>query len=461
MSTSATATASTFSGQSQFAASLQQVITRAVGIASLPLDSDQATLTTLTDHQTALQGLDADFANLQSSVTSLQTALSSDSLAASVSDSTVSASVGSGAAAGNYSIQVDDIGAFSTALSNGGATAVTDPSSQGISTSATLTLNVNGTNTTITPASDSLTDLATAINTQAGSQVQATVVNVGSAGSPDYRLSLTAANLGALSIDLTDSSGASVIAESDAGSSAVYEVGGLSTPVTSDSRTVTLAPGLTVSLLSQNTSGVFTTINVGDDPSALASAFSSFAQSYNQAVNDLNQYHGKNGGALEGDSIVGTLTNVLQQLSTYSNGSPETALANFGITVGDTGQLSVDTAAFTAAANANFSSLAAALGGTTTGGFLLAATNALNGVEDTTSGSLKVEENTIAGEITAQNTTIAGEQARIAQLQTNITAQMVQADAAISALESQLSYVNGLFFAITGNNNNPTASTSA
>jgi len=314
--------------------------------------------------------------------------------------------------------------------------------------------------TTITPASSSLDDLASAINSQASGQASATVVNIGSTSSPDYRLSLTAANLGTLSIDLTDSSGTSVIQESNPGSLASYEVGGLSTPVSSDSRTVTLAPGLTVNLVSQNTSGEPTTITVSNDPTALATAFSSFAQSYNQAATDLAKYHGTGGGALEGDSVIDTLTNVLQQLSNYSNGSPETALANFGITVGDTGQLSVDTAAFTTAANANFSGLQSALGGATTGGFLQAATNALNSVEDTTTGALKIEENTVASEITAQNTTIAGEQAKITLLQTNLTAQMVTADAAISALESQLSYVNGLFYSITGNNNNPDATSS-
>jgi flagellar hook-associated protein 2 len=462
MSTSVAIPASpTFNGQSQFAASLQQVITRSVGIASLPLDSEQATLTTLTGQQTALAGLDTDFTNLQSSVAAIQTALSSSSLSTSVSDSTVSANLGSGAAAGTYSILASDIGSYSTALSDPGATTVTDPTSQGISSSTTLTLNVNGTFTTITPASSSLNDLASAINSQAAGQVQATVVNVGSTGSPDYRLSFNAANLGALSLDLTDSSGTSLIAESSPGSPASYEVAGLSTPLTSDSRTITLAPGLTVNLLSQNTSGQFTTITVGNDPSALASAFSSFAENYNQAVTDLAQYHGQNGGALEGDSIVTTLTNVLQQLSSYSNENPDTALANFGITVGDTGQLSVDASAFTAAANANFSGLAVALGGTTTGGFLQAATNDLTSIEDPTVGSLKTEEAAVASEITAQNTTITNEQAQITQLQTNITAQMVQADAAIAALESQLSYVNGLFYSITGNNNNPDASSVA
>ncbi len=457
MSTSATSNP-TFSGQSQFAASLQQVITRAVGIASLPLQTDEVTLNSLDSRQTDLQDLDTDFTNIQSSINSIQTALSSSSLSSSVSDgSVVSANIASGATPGSYSIHVDGLGAYSTALSNPGSTPVTDPTSQGISSDTSLTLNVGGTLTSITPASTSLDDLATAINTQSDGQVQATIVNVGSNSSPDYRLSLTSASLGPSSIDLTDSSGISLIAESNFGSLATYEVAGQTDTLTSTSRSITLAPGLTVNLLGESSSATPATITVSNDPTSLESAFSSFAQEYNQAVSDLAQYHGKNGGSLEGDSIIGTLTNTLQQLSTYSNGSPASSLANFGITVDDTGILSVNTSTFTAAANANFSGLVSALGGTSTNGFLFAATNLLNGVEDPLAGSLKIEENTAASEIAAQNTVITNEQAKISQIQTNITAQMVTADAAIASLESKVSYVNGLFYSITGNNNNPNA----
>jgi flagellar hook-associated protein 2 len=457
MSTSATSNPA-FSGQSQFAASLQQVITRAVGIASLPLQTDEVTLNSIDSRQTDLQSLDTDFSNLQSSLAGIQTALSSGSISSSVSDgSVVSANITSGANPGNYSIHVDSLGAFSTALSNPGSTAVSDPTSQGISSDTSLTLNIDGTLTTITPASTSLNDLATAINSQANGQVQATVVNVGSGNSPDYRLSLTSSNLGPSSIDLTDSSGTSLIAESNPGSLAAYEVAGQPDVLTSTSRTITLAQGLTVNLLGVSPSTDPVTITVSNNASAIASAFSSFAQQYNQAVSDLAQYHGKNGGSLEGDSIIGTLTNTLQQISSYSNGSPDSSLANFGITVDNTGILTVNSTAFNAAASSNFAGLVSTLGGTSTNGFLFAATNLLNGVEDPTAGSLKLEENTAATELAAQNTVIANEQAKISQIQANITAQMVTADAAIASLESKVSYVNGLFYSITGNNNNPNA----
>ena len=447
MSTNLT-TPITFTGQSKFADSLQQVIQRAVGIASLPLASDQATLTSLNARQSALQGLGNDFSSLQGSIGLIETALQSNSLATSVSDgSVVQATLGADATPGTYSIHVDSLGAYSTALSQ--AVSISDPS---------LTLTVDGAPLTITPASNSLSDLASAINTQSNGLVQAAVVNVGPNGAPDYRLSLTAAKLGAVAIDLSDSSG-SLIAESHAGSAATYEVQGSATQLSSDSRTVTLAPGLTVNLLGASSSSAFTTIPVKNDASSLTSAFSVFAQAYNQAAGGLAQNHGQSGGALEGDSLIRTLNGVLQQLAGYSNGTPETSLANFGISIDTNGQLSVNTAAFTAAASANFAGLASTLGGSTTGGFLQAATNALNSVNDLTTGSIQVEENTAQDQITSQNGKIANEQAKIALLQSNLTAQIVKADAAISALESQLSYVNGLFYSITGNNNNPNGNT--
>jgi hypothetical protein len=311
---------------------------------------------------------------------------------------------------------------------------------------------VGGVDTTITPASSDLQDLATAINAQAGSKVQASVVNIGSTGSPDYRLSLTAANLGTGAIGLTDSSGATLISNSTPGSLAKYIVDGSSGTLTSTSRSITLSPGVTVNLLGQSTLGQATAITVADDPSSLASAFSQFVTDYNTAATAVTAQHGSSAGPLQGDSLLLSLGTVLGQLGTYSNGTPASALANFGITVDETGQLSIDTNTFTSAANANFPALLATLGSATTGGFLQTATNLLGGVEDA-SGLVPQEESSLASQITAQQTQIASEQATVSQLQTTLTAQISQADSTIAALESQVSFVTGLFATYTGATN--------
>lgn len=458
MSTSSTSAASltappTFTGVSNFASSLQQVLTRSEGIAALPLDADEATVTSLQTTQSDLQGLDTVFTNLQQAVTSLQDTISSNLLSASTSDdSTVTASVGAGATAGTYSISVSNLGAYSTALSDAGSPPVTDPTSQGISSSTSYTLSLGSTLIPITAASSDLQDLDTAINSQVGGQVQATLVNVGSTSSPDYRLSLQSGTLTTDVIGLTDSSGHDLISTRTPGAPAAYSVDNSPT-ISSDSPTVTLSPGLTVNLIGQSASGASTTITVSDSASNLASAFSSFAGSYNAAVDALSQYHGQGGGALEGDSLLQTLTTALDQMGNYSDGSPTGALANYGITLDQTGQLDVDTSTFTTAANANFPALLNILGNTSTGGFLETSQNLMNSIEDPTTGALKVEESSVAGEITTAQQNVANEQATVNQIQTSLTQQISQADSAIAELESQVSYVTGLFAQYTGATN--------
>jgi flagellar hook-associated protein 2 len=441
----------TFTGVSKFASSLQQVLTRSVGIASLPLDSLEAGLTDLQTKQSALSTLNSPFSALQQSVSGIQVALDSSLLNSSVSDTgVVNASVEQGALAGTYSIEVDNLGSYSTALSAAGSTPVTDPTTQGITGSSSLTLSVGTATTTITPASTSLQDLVSAINTQASGQVQATIVNVGSTSSPDYRLSLQASNLGTDAVDLTDSSGADLIASSTTGALASYLVNGDSNPITSTSRTVTLAPGLTANLVGQSTPGQATTITVANDATGLASAFSSFATAYNNAATALAQEHGQNGGALEGSDLIQSLSGILGQLGNYNGGSVTTALANYGITLDQTGQLSVDTSAFATAANANFPALISTLGTSTTGGFLQTATNLLTGVEDPTTGLIPTENNQFTSQIAAQQTRISNEQAVVTALQTSLTAEISQADSTIASLESQVTYVTGLFAQYTG-----------
>lgn len=443
----------TFTGVSNFASSLQQVLTRAEGIASLPLDADEATVSSLQTQQTDLQGLDTVFSNLQQAVTSLQDTVDSNLLSATTSDdSTVTATVGAGAAAGTYTISVGNLGAYSTALSIAGSNPISDPTTQGISSSTSYTLYLGTTPIAITAASSDLQDLENAINSQAGGQVEATLVNVGSNSSPDYRLSLQSGTLTDDAIALTDSSANNLISTSATGSPAQYSVDNSPT-IYSDSPTVTISPGLTVNLIGQSASGASTTITVSDSASNLASAFSSFANAYNAAVNAIDQYHGQGGGALEGDSLLQTMTTALDQMGNYSNGSPTGALANYGITLDQNGQLDVDTSAFTTAANADFPALLGIIGNTSTTGFLASAQNLLNGIQDPTAGALKIEENSVAGEITTAQNTLANEQATVNQIQTSLTQQISQADSAIAELESQVSYVTGLFAQYTGATN--------
>ena len=94
------------------------------------------------------------------------------------------------------------MGSSTSAISDG-TTTVTDPSTTNISSSSSYTLTVNGTATTLNLSSDNMDALATAIN-DANAGVSATIVNLGSNSSPNYRLSVTSNEWGADTIQLND-----------------------------------------------------------------------------------------------------------------------------------------------------------------------------------------------------------------------------------------------------------------
>jgi flagellar hook-associated protein 2 len=447
MGSSASAISSpTFTGSSTFSSSFQQVLTRAVQLASLPMQQMQNHVNDLTNQQTALTQLESTFQSLDTALQNIGAA-SGGSSSASVNDpSSVSAATTSSALPGTYSIQVDSLGSYTTALSQAGSTPVTDPTTQNIGSASSFTLTVNGANTTITPADSSLEGLAAAINS-ASAGVQATIVNLGSNASPDYRLVVTGNSLGSDTIQLSEGS-TNLLNTISTGAQATYKVNGSSTELQSNSRQVTLAPGLTVTML--DTSSQPDTITVSTDYSSLQSALSSFATAYNSAVNAVQGQIGQNAGALSGQSIVYTLNGVLQSIAQYSSGSGAvTSLDDLGLSVDKTGQMSFDASTFGAQSAAAISQF---LGSASSSGFMNAATNSMASVDNTNSGSIETEYAALQNQIDGQNDLISQEQSRITDMETNLQNELTQADAAIATLQSQKTYYTDLFQAEYNNN---------
>ena len=421
------------------------MITRAVAIASLPLQSLQGDVTTLNSQSSALSSLGATFQALQTSLQAVGTA-STGAPSAKVSDtSALSANAGTGALPGTYTIQVDDPGSSTVTLSKAGLTTVTDPSSDNLSTASSFTLTVNGDAHTIVPSGSSLDSLASAINSS-GDGVSATIVNIGSNATPDYRLSIQSNNLGGDTIQLNDGS-SDLLDTLSTGTDSLYKVNGGTADIAGTSGQVTLAPGLTVSLLSQSSSPV--TITVANDFSGLQSSLSNFVSAYNAAVDALAQNRGQSGGALTGDSLVYTLTNVLDQIAQYTSPSGNvTSPADLGLNLDDTGHLSFNASTFSGAGTADIQSF---LGSVDSSGFLQTANNDLTAVTDPTNGLIAGDYGSVQTQIANDNSEISDDQARVSSLQTTLQAQLSQADAAIATLESQKTYFTELFTAEYGN----------
>jgi flagellar hook-associated protein 2 len=433
---------SSFNGTSQYAGDLQQEINQAVAIASIPLTQLQDNVTTLQSQASEVSTLQNDFGALQSAIQSLGSSSGTQSLTGNVSDSTVaSVSVDSTSAiaAGTYTLDVISAGTPTSTMSGTGLPVVTDPSQTSISPSNTFTLSIDGSTYQITPSANTLNALAEAINS-AGLGVTATVVNIGSPASPDYRLALVGTSLAAQDIQLNDGT-QNLLTVLVNGAPAQYEIDGQPT-VSSSSSQITIAPGVTANLLAAGS----TTISVASDASGSADALTSFVSAYNAVVAELNNNHGTSGGALTGQNIVTALEQSLQSLISFTGGTGSVQnVTDLGLTFNQSGQLSFDQATFENAVNSDPQDVANFLGSPTTGGFLQAATNLLNGLEDPNTGLFAETNTLIQNQITSDNQQITNTQNNITTMQNDLTAQMSQADTMIASLESQQTYYTDLF----------------
>jgi flagellar hook-associated protein 2 len=367
-----------------------------------------------------------------------------------VSDGSVlTAQSDSTAVPGSYAIDVVKAGSPSSALSLSTLPAVTNPATQSISSSSSFTLTVGGTPVTITPSGNTLSALADAINSS-GANVSATIVNLGSPSAPSYQLSLQSTQMGDITLQLNDGTN-DLMGTLSAGIEAQYQVNGQpATPISSDSSTVTIAPGVTADLLSAGNS----TVTVSESSTDQANALSSFATAYNAAVDELNLNRGQGGGALTGDAMIYTLSQSLRDISGFTGGSGSVQnLTDLGLTFDQNGHLNFDQTVFNSVAAAHPGDVGAFLGSPTTGGFLQEATNTLTSLGDPTDGILETAISDSQTSIDNQNQKISDEQDRITALTTSLTSKIDSADALIASLEQQQTYFTTLFTDMNGLNN--------
>jgi len=436
----------TFNGTSQYAADLQKAIGFAVTAASIPLTQLQDNVTLLQTQSNEISTLHSQFAGVQEALQNLSSNNGGGAYSATVSDSSIAtASVASSSvvSAGTYKLNVIDPGSPSTAISLSTLPVVADPSSNSFSSSSSFTLTVGGATTTISlpPGITTLNALVQAINSSTAG-VTANLINVGTPSSPDFQITVQSDALGNVPIQLNDGS-KDLLTSLTAGAPARYQVDGQpSTPISSSSSTVTLAPGVTANLLAVGQ----TTVTVGTDSSATANALSSFVSAYNAALTELNNNHGPTGGILTGNSLVTQLQQTLQSVLQYSGGSGSVqSLADLGITFLQSGQLSFNQGTLENALATNPSGVASFLGTGTGSGFLANADNVLNGLNDPNTGLFQSVGSSFQKQINSANQEITDQQNRISALQTSLVAQMSQADSLIAGLESQVSYFTSLF----------------
>ena len=452
-------TSAIFTGNSQFATSFQQSISRAIQFASLPMQQMQSDVASLQAQSSELDALNTRFSALQSSLTSLASALGLGSYTAASSASTVATvSLSETPSMGSYTVEVDSLGTYASAMSGDGLATVADPAKTGISDATRYTLTVGTQTYSFSTGDATLCGLADAINSSV-TGVQATVVNIGTQGAADYRLSVQDSKMEPVAIQLASLDGsapnAALLSPQTDGAPTTYRVNGKpavgSDPLETSESNIILAPGVSVRLLGTGS----TVITVGRSTDTISSALSGFVTVYNAAQTEINSNRGQGTGALQGESLLSTLSGVLQQLSGYADGSQGiSSLSSLGLSFDKNGVLSFDSAVFATATSGKMGQLADFLGSTTDGGFLQAAHDALTVLTDSTGGLIGSSIEGVRSAIDRENQSIGDEQERIANLQSSLNAQMAAADAAIAALEQQYGYFSAMFQQMRVNSQN-------
>jgi flagellar hook-associated protein 2 len=399
---------------------------------------------------TALGLITSKVAAFQTAAQSLGSTSSSSLLAYTASSSNataVSATVGTTAVAGTYSVNVTTL-AQAQRLAAAGQTSDTSAISAGAST-VTFTVGTTSTDVAIA-AGATLRDIRAAINA-ANIGISATIVNDGS-GSP-YRLSLSSNNEGTSNAisSITVKNGGDMavndllaynptinppvpapgvpMTQTVAAANADFTVNGIR--VIKSSNTITDAiQGVTLTLSAETTA----TLTVARDTAAVSTAASAFVQAYNDLYTSMkNAAAYKSGSALTGDATLRSLQTQMRDIASTAVGSGNlTHLFDVGITFKADGTMQLDSTKLNSAMTTSFNDVATLFNSTTGFGTRF-------GQWATTTLGI---DGTLANHTTAINQHISQITDQISSLETRMTALQKQYSAQYTALDVALTRMN-------------------
>lgn len=308
----------------------------------------------------AYQTLNSTVANLATNAGKVTTATKLDATAATSSSTAVTATLGTGATAGALKFTVDRLAQ--------GQTAVTAASTTWSNADGVVTIDIGGELHEITAESDSMSDIAYAVN-QAGLGISATRVAAGTDGdgNPLYRLQFSSNETGAEakfsvyaspSADVTEASPtvfAAIVTEAQDAQLTLWPGTDAATPVTSSSNSFAdVLPGVSLNVTAASADPV--TVTVARDQAAVSAKVAglvtnlSSVLSYitsNSRITSASDGGATTGGTLAGDSTARDAKNKLTSafIAPIDGVSP----SEYGITVDKAGVFSFDTAKFEAA----------------------------------------------------------------------------------------------------------------
>lgn len=390
----------------------------------------------LTQIQTDVTTLDNDIQSLNS-ITGPLSAMTVNSSNSNV----VTAAAASGSTVGNHVVVVNNLATTASWTSGTYASSSTTLPAG----SFTIT-DGSGTSTTITTdGTQTLSDVASEIDSD-NPGVTASVIT----DTTGSRLAIVANSTGSASNFTITSSGSASFGFTQAvtGSNASLTVDGIG--ISSASNTVTgVISGVTLSLLSANP-GVQVSLGVTPNTSDIQTALQQFVTDYNTVISDLTAqftFSGSSEGVLASDSTARSLqSDVLGVLGyTYTPASGTTTIPNLsslGITVDNTGKLSLDTSTLQSALQNNFSDVQNFFQGASLNGFANSFDQQLTSFISPSDGAFTVDLQSMNSQITdIENTINDFETNYITPLKTQLQSEYSKAEIALQQLPTEIKQI--------------------
>ena len=395
----------------------------------------------------ALGTLQSSMSNLLNSLSGLSDGSIFSQLSATMSGTGITATTSTGAAAGSYSVSVQQI-----------ATA-NQISSKAYAANATLgtgNLNITVGSTTMTVAltssNNTLSGIASAINSATNNPgVTASVVT----GTDGQHLVLTSTQTGAantvtVSADPTVDAGMATanFTQVTAGQDAKLTVSG--TAVDSASNNVTTAmSGVTLSLTSAAV-GTTQTLSVATSSSSIVTAVGNFATAYNSWVSTVQSLSSFNSttntaGPLLGDAMTNSAVNGIASImaSGVTVGGSTYSLAQLGVNLNDDGTVTFSSSTLQSTLAATPSMVSNTFNGTNGIGEQLS--SFISSYTTAVTGQIAQRDSTLQSDLTTQQQAQQSLSAYQSQLTSQYQAEFTQLNTIMSQTQSNTTYLNQLF----------------
>ncbi len=395
----------------------------------------------------ALGTMQSSMSNLLNSLSGLSDGSIFSSLSAAMSGSGITATTTTGAAAGSYSVSVQQIATANQISSKAYAANATLGTGN-------LNISVGSSSMTValTSSNNTLSGIASAINGASNNPgVTASVVT----GTDGQHLVLTSTQTGAanavtVSADPSVDAGMATanFAQVTGGQDAKLTVSG--TPVDSASNNVTTAlSGVTLSLTSASV-GTTQSLSVATNTSSIATALQNFTTAYNSwvsTVQSLSSYDSTSNtsGPLLGDAMLNSAVNGIASImaSGITVGSTTYSLAQLGLNLKDDGTVTLDSSALQSTLAANPSLVSNTFNGTNGIGEQLS--SFISSYTTAVTGQIAQRDTTLQSDLTSQQAAQASLSAYQASLTSQYQAEFSQLNTIMSQTANNTSYLNQLF----------------